>query len=201
MARHNKELEKYVTVKNKSQHKSFKLKEGESWKKTFKTVKNTDDRPSWEGKKTKKMCIKYHILGNCFDNCDRLESHVPKDQIPAVKVTEMCAFITKCRNRGLGRGLAVPDHPVNHLTSTHYHSSSPSVKIQSQIFRILQPLWLPPDTPPGISPVLSQITVLGPVHVMPVHRDDWINKDPTIIKTSLGEKLHNKLARRQAKKL
>ncbi len=85
-----------ATVKNDNQHESFKLKDGESWKKTFKSA-HTDDRPSWDGEKSKKMCIRFHILGNCFEDCDRKESHVPKDQIPTEKVTEMCKFIAKCR--------------------------------------------------------------------------------------------------------
>ena len=87
---------KSVLVKNDSQHEAFKLKEGEIWKKKFKSA-FVDNRPTWDGEKTKKMCTRFHILGNCFDNCDRKESHVPKDQIPAAKVAEMCAFIAKCR--------------------------------------------------------------------------------------------------------
>jgi hypothetical protein len=88
--------EKAVLVKNTSQHESFKMKEGEGWKKTFKTA-HVHDRPTWDGVNSTKMCIRWHVLGECFDNCDRSESHVPKDAIPAEKVTEMCTFIAKCR--------------------------------------------------------------------------------------------------------
>jgi hypothetical protein len=54
--------EKLVIVKNKHQHKSFKMKQNKSWKWNFKSA-YVDSRPSWDGKKTKKMCIKWHIHG------------------------------------------------------------------------------------------------------------------------------------------
>ena len=85
-----------VIVKNPDQHKSFKMREGESWRKNFKSA-NIDDRPTWTGEKTSKMCLRFHILGECFESCDRKESHVPKNQIPAERVADMCRFIAKCR--------------------------------------------------------------------------------------------------------
>lgn len=92
----NEKKEKLVPVKNTSQHEAFVMKPGETWRKNFKSA-HVNLRPSWNGEKTQKMCIKYHIEGSCFTTCDRVESHVPKDQIPAEKVAEMCAFIAKCR--------------------------------------------------------------------------------------------------------
>lgn len=92
----NEKNEKKVIVKNTNQHEAFKMREGETWKKTFKGV-HVSSRPTWDGEKTSKMCIKWHIHGECFECCDRKESHVPKEEIPAAKVTEMCAFIAKCR--------------------------------------------------------------------------------------------------------
>jgi hypothetical protein len=83
-------------VKNESQHEAFKMQPGETWKKNFKK-EQVKHRPSWNGVKLKQMCIKYHIEGSCHTACERIESHVPKDEIPADKVTEMCAFIAKCR--------------------------------------------------------------------------------------------------------
>lgn len=91
-----KEKKDSAPVKNNSQHDSFKMKAGETWKKTFKSA-HADSRPSWNGEKTKKMCIRWHIHGECFESCDRKESHVPKEDIPADKVVEMCTFIAKCR--------------------------------------------------------------------------------------------------------
>ena len=92
----NEKKEKLVVVKNTNQHELFAMKPGETWKKTFKSA-HVNLRPTWDGVNSQKMCIKYHIEGSCFTTCDRIESHVPKDQIPAEKVAEMCKFIAKCR--------------------------------------------------------------------------------------------------------
>ncbi len=73
------------------------MKEGETWRKVFKSA-HVECRPTWNGDKLSKMCLRWHLLGTCFEACDRKESHVPKDQIPAERVAEMCAFIAKCRN-------------------------------------------------------------------------------------------------------
>ncbi len=86
---------KSVIVKNNHQHESLKMKQNESWKRNFKLA-YVDIRPSWDDKKTKKMCIKLHIRGECFDNCNRKESHVTKEGIHPAKVKEMCAFMAKC---------------------------------------------------------------------------------------------------------
>jgi hypothetical protein len=91
-----KDKEPLVPVKNLDQHEAFKMREGESFRKNFKTA-HKEDRPTWDGTKSSKMCIRYHILGQCFESCDRKESHLPKEQLPADKVEEMRAFIAKCR--------------------------------------------------------------------------------------------------------
>jgi hypothetical protein len=87
--------EKLVIIKNEHQHESFKMKQNKSRKRNFKLA-YVDSRPSWDSKKTKKMCIKWHFHGECFNSCDRKESHVPKEDIPPTKVKEMCAFMAKC---------------------------------------------------------------------------------------------------------
>jgi hypothetical protein len=51
--------EKLVVVKNVHQHESFKMKQNESWKRNFELA-YLDSRPSWDGAKTKIMCIKWH---------------------------------------------------------------------------------------------------------------------------------------------
>ncbi len=86
-----------MIVKNKHQHESFKMKQNELWKRIFKLA-YVESRPSWDSEKTRKMCIKWHIHRECFDNYDRKESHVPKEDISHAKVKEMCAFMTKCRS-------------------------------------------------------------------------------------------------------
>ncbi len=48
--------EKLVIVKNKHQHKFFRMKQNKSWKRNFKSG-YVDSRPSWDGKKIKKMRI------------------------------------------------------------------------------------------------------------------------------------------------
>jgi hypothetical protein len=89
--------DKKVIVKNEHQHEFIKMKQNKSWKRNFKSA-YIDSRPCCDGKKTKKMCIKWHIHGECFDNCDRKENHVPKKDIPPAKVKEMCAFMVECRS-------------------------------------------------------------------------------------------------------
>jgi hypothetical protein len=53
------------------------------------------DRPSWKGKV--KMCARWHIKGDCYDNCTRVTSHVTKDKIPADKKAGFLTFMKKCR--------------------------------------------------------------------------------------------------------
>ena len=43
------------------------------------------------------MCARFHIKGNCFDNCKRKESHITNDKIPDDKRAAMKEFLTKCR--------------------------------------------------------------------------------------------------------
>ena len=89
--------EKLTIIKNSNQHEAFKMRDNESWKKTFKSA-HVSSRPTWDGEKSKKMCIRWHILGECFEQCDRKKSHVPGPDVPPGKVSEMCSFIAKCRD-------------------------------------------------------------------------------------------------------
>lgn len=82
-------------VKNSQQDDDFKPKADESWDATFKS-KHPKDRPDWTDKI--KMCARWHIKGDCFENCLRAISHVPKDQIPAEKKAAMLSFMAKCRS-------------------------------------------------------------------------------------------------------
>jgi hypothetical protein len=52
-----KKQDKLVIIKNKHQHESFKMKQNKSWKRNFKLA-YVDSRSSWDGKKTKEVCIK-----------------------------------------------------------------------------------------------------------------------------------------------
>jgi hypothetical protein len=42
------------------------------------------------------MCARFHIKGNCVDNCTRKESHVMNDKIPDNKRAAMKVFLAKC---------------------------------------------------------------------------------------------------------
>lgn len=81
-------------VKNPAQDEDFAMKSGESWQETF-SKQLAKERPSWDGKVN--MCARWHIKGDCFDDCSRKESHVGKDKIPADKKTSFLTYMTKCR--------------------------------------------------------------------------------------------------------
>jgi hypothetical protein len=80
-------------VKNPAQDKDFAVKPGESWQETF-SKQLAKERPSWDGKVN--MCTRWHIKGDCFDNCSRKESHVGKDKIPADKKASFLTYMSKC---------------------------------------------------------------------------------------------------------
>jgi hypothetical protein len=79
-------------VKNKTQDKDFVPKEGKTWKDTF-NKQFLQDRPTWDGKV--KMCARWHIKGDCYDNCARVISHITKDKIPADKKAGFLTFMKK----------------------------------------------------------------------------------------------------------
>ncbi len=80
-------------IKNSAQDKDFALATDKSWKNTF-SKQFPQDRPSWEGKV--KMCARWHIKGDCYNNCARVTSHVTKDKIPVNKKTGFLTFMKKC---------------------------------------------------------------------------------------------------------
>ncbi len=69
-------------VKNTSQVEEFKLLPGETWKDDWVSVL-PQDRPNWGPKE--KICARFHIKGDCFDNCSRKSSHVTKENVPSDK--------------------------------------------------------------------------------------------------------------------
>ena len=81
-------------VKNPAQDKDFAVKPGKSWQETF-SKQLAKERPSWDGKVN--MCARWHIKGNCFDDCSCKESHVGKDKIPADKKASFLTYMSKCR--------------------------------------------------------------------------------------------------------
>jgi hypothetical protein len=81
-------------IKNLAQDTDFQLATGKSWKDTF-SKQFPQNRPSWERKV--KMCARWHIKGDCYDNCARVTSHITKDKIPANKKAGFLTFMKKCR--------------------------------------------------------------------------------------------------------
>jgi hypothetical protein len=43
------------------------------------------------------MCTRWHLKGDCYDNCARAVSHVTNDNIPDKKRAEFLTFLSKCR--------------------------------------------------------------------------------------------------------
>ncbi len=80
-------------VKNPAQDEDFSVKPGESWQETF-SKQLAKEIPSWDGKVN--MCARWHIKGDCFDDCSRKESHVGKDKIPADKKASFLTYMSKC---------------------------------------------------------------------------------------------------------
>jgi hypothetical protein len=62
--------EKLVIVKNTHQHKSFKMKQNESWKRNFKLA-YVDSRPSWDSEKTKKCALNGIFMENVSTTATR----------------------------------------------------------------------------------------------------------------------------------
>ena len=81
-------------MKNTSQAEDFKLLPGETWKENFVSIL-PHDRPNWEAKE--KMCARFHIKCDCFDNCPRKSSHATNENIPSDKRADFLTFMKKCR--------------------------------------------------------------------------------------------------------
>jgi hypothetical protein len=62
-------------VKNTSPQDKFNLVAGELWKENFAMIL-PPVCPAWTEKI--KMCTRWHIKGNCYNNCSRAISHVTK---------------------------------------------------------------------------------------------------------------------------
>jgi hypothetical protein len=77
-------------VRNENLFDDLTLKDGEKWK-PFSGREARTDLPAW-GKN--KMCLKWHIKGICFSDCTctDIESHVPKNEVPADKHKAMVAW-------------------------------------------------------------------------------------------------------------
>ena len=80
-------------VKNESQIEDIKLRPGKSWKDFCGA--HVAHCPKWNDKVA--MCARYHIKGDCFQDCKNAASHVPKEHIPADNETGMRQYVQKVR--------------------------------------------------------------------------------------------------------
>ena len=85
-------------IANESQHPDLKMKEGEDWKKDF-MGKHTKLKHFWDSPSGKiKMCVRWHVKGDCFKDCEHSASHVRAENIPNDKLLAMKKYIAKCRD-------------------------------------------------------------------------------------------------------
>ena len=87
-------------VQNTDQVDEFKMKPNENWKDNW-AGKLNGDKPFWDRTKCEKgdckMCARFHIRGDCFDDCYNKASHVTKDKIPADRKHAMKEYMKKVR--------------------------------------------------------------------------------------------------------
>ncbi len=84
-------------VSNSAQDEDFKVKAGETWKDTF-SKQLPFDRHFWGEASKVKICARWMIKGDCYDNCAQNASHVTKDKIPSEKKMNFLTFMKKCRD-------------------------------------------------------------------------------------------------------
>jgi hypothetical protein len=77
---------------NNDQIKELKLKVNEQYAKLI-SGKGVRERVKWDD--TTIMCVRYHINGRCVKHCKHAASHVPADQVPNEKKTDMITFLEK----------------------------------------------------------------------------------------------------------
>jgi hypothetical protein len=75
-------------VRPDSLFEDLELKDGEKWK-LFKGRDARKDLPKWG---QCKMCPKWHVKGQCFNDCPDAASHVPKKDVSVEKHGEMLAW-------------------------------------------------------------------------------------------------------------
>ena len=83
-------------VLNPDPNPEYKMLDGEDFKKVY-CGKNSRFRPFWDKAKGTRMCPRYHSREYCFDDCENIDSHVDKDQVPAPVGAEYKKFLKKVR--------------------------------------------------------------------------------------------------------
>ena len=91
---------------NTEPNPEYKMLDGENFKKVY-CGKNAQFRPVSDKEKGTKMCPRFHSKYYCFDNCNNIDSHVGKDEVPAAVDAEYKKFLKKSEKIDFsGRGLA-----------------------------------------------------------------------------------------------
>ena len=85
-------------VSNTDPNPEYTMLDGEDFKKVY-CGKNTQFRPIWDKTKGTRMCPRFHSTFYCFDNCDMIDSHVKKDEVPAALDAEYKKFLKKVRKK------------------------------------------------------------------------------------------------------
>ncbi len=190
-------------VKNLAQDEDFTVVEGKIPKKTI-SKQFPCDCPTWEGKI--KLCARWCIRGDCYDNCQRVASHITKDKIPADKKAHMLTFMKKCREaakksiwliRSESSGIWPPKKPPDKCLplplefefqpssgSTSHQLSTPHLLLWSEETSL--PHWQqPPALAPDTMPPLEE-TSLPPRQQPPASEPDTPN--PWLVPTTLTSK-------------
>jgi hypothetical protein len=83
-----------VVVMNNDRIKELVLKANENYAELIRG-KGVNDRVKWDDDTM--MCVRYHINGRCVKHCRHSKSHVPANQVPNKKKTDMIDFLKKMR--------------------------------------------------------------------------------------------------------
>ena len=79
---------------NNDQVPKFKMKEGETWEKTFQG-KCIDKRVKLDGVI---MCPRFHTKGYCWkEGCKFSKTHIPANEVPSKTKTQYMQFMACCR--------------------------------------------------------------------------------------------------------
>jgi hypothetical protein len=81
-------------VKNAAPITEFLIKESKDWRQDF-AGKCSTNRPKWDD--TSFMCVRRHIRGKCFVDCNNKVSHAGACAVPQAKRTEFKKYLDKVR--------------------------------------------------------------------------------------------------------
>jgi hypothetical protein len=83
-----------IVARNDKQVKEFKMKDRETWETHFRS-QCPKKCPNWN--KDVKMCVRWHIKGDCYNTYPRAISHVPGHKVPPKQKADFLGFMKECR--------------------------------------------------------------------------------------------------------